>query len=30
MGENAFQECNTLTSVSIPNSVTTIGNGAFE
>ncbi|MBF2045019.1 leucine-rich repeat protein, partial [Flavobacterium psychrophilum] len=30
IGENAFQECNTLTSVSIPNSVTTIGNGAFE
>ncbi|WP_034097297.1 leucine-rich repeat domain-containing protein [Flavobacterium psychrophilum] len=28
--EIAFQECNTLTSVSIPNSVTTIGNSAFE
>ena len=29
IGANAFQSCNSLTSVTIPNSVTTIGDAAF-
>jgi alpha-tubulin suppressor-like RCC1 family protein len=29
IGYNAFYSCNTLTSISIPNSVTNIGHGAF-
>ena len=30
IGNNAFQNCSTLTSVTIPNNVTSIGNNAFE
>ena len=29
IGESAFEDCRSLTSVTIPNSVTSIGNGAF-
>ena len=29
IGDNAFSDCNGLTSIEIPNSVTTIGNSAF-
>ena len=30
IGDSAFSDCNGLTNINIPNSVTTIGNGAFQ